>query len=95
MQETKLTPTEDSSKRAIEAADNVVHAYDVNLEMPETPLTPAEPSSGFPSRRHSPERGRDNLSASTGRRLAITKVRRSLLNMMLPVSLSQGKIPLP
>ena len=30
----------DSSKRAVEAADNVVHAYDLNMQMPETPLTP-------------------------------------------------------
>jgi CheY-like chemotaxis protein len=28
----------DSSKRAVEAADNVVHAYDLNMEMPETSL---------------------------------------------------------
>lgn len=31
---------QDSSKRAVEAADNVVHAYDLNMQMPETPLTP-------------------------------------------------------
>src|SRR4051812_33174135 len=35
------TPT-DSSKRAVEAADNVVHAYDLNMQMPETPLTPVD-----------------------------------------------------
>jgi CheY-like chemotaxis protein len=28
----------ESSKRAVEAADNVVHAYDLNMQMPETPL---------------------------------------------------------
>ncbi|KAK5943224.1 hypothetical protein PMZ80_004231 [Knufia obscura] len=28
---------QDSSKRAIEAADNVVHAYDLNMQVPETP----------------------------------------------------------
>lgn len=28
----------DSSKRAVEAVDNVVHAYDLNMQMPETPL---------------------------------------------------------
>ncbi|KAF4626620.1 hypothetical protein G7Y89_g11538 [Cudoniella acicularis] len=31
---------QDSSRRAVEAADNVVHAYDLNMQMPETPLTP-------------------------------------------------------
>ncbi|CZR51171.1 related to histidine kinase tcsA protein [Phialocephala subalpina] len=31
---------QDSSRRAVEAADNVVHAYDMNMQMPETPLTP-------------------------------------------------------
>jgi CheY-like chemotaxis protein len=29
---------QESSKRAVEAADNVVHAYDLNMQMPETPL---------------------------------------------------------
>lgn len=33
---------QDSSRRAVEAADNVVHAYDMNMQMPETPLTPNE-----------------------------------------------------
>ncbi|KAG0650826.1 Histidine kinase 1 [Hyphodiscus hymeniophilus] len=33
---------QDSSKRAVEAADNVVHAYDMNMQMPETPLTPQD-----------------------------------------------------
>ena len=37
-----LTPLTDSSKRAVEAADNVVHAYDLNMQMPETPLTPQD-----------------------------------------------------
>ena len=36
----------DSSKRAVEAADNVVHAYDMNLEMPTGPITPEETDSG-------------------------------------------------
>jgi CheY-like chemotaxis protein len=43
----------DSSKRAVEAADNVVHAYDLNMQMPETPLTPADPTSTAPGRRPS------------------------------------------
>ncbi|KAF4994752.1 hypothetical protein F66182_16429 [Fusarium sp. NRRL 66182] len=28
---------QDSARRAVEAADNVVHAYDLNMEVPETP----------------------------------------------------------
>ncbi|PBP22899.1 HHK17, histidine kinase-group VII protein [Diplocarpon rosae] len=30
---------QESSRRAVEAADNVVHAYDLNMQMPETSLT--------------------------------------------------------
>ncbi|CAL3961941.1 unnamed protein product [Diplocarpon coronariae] len=33
---------QESSRRAVEAADNVVHAYDLNMQMPPTPLTPAD-----------------------------------------------------
>ncbi|KAI9670365.1 MAG: hypothetical protein M1817_004408 [Caeruleum heppii] len=29
---------QDSSRRAVEAADNVVHAYDLNMQVPETPV---------------------------------------------------------
>ena len=32
----------DSSRRAVEAADNVVHAYDMNMGVPETPLSPLD-----------------------------------------------------
>lgn len=35
-----IETVQDSSRRAVEAADNVVHAYDLNMQMPETPLTP-------------------------------------------------------
>lgn len=31
--------TTDSARRAVEAADNVVHAYDLNMEVPKTPQT--------------------------------------------------------
>ncbi|CAG8957524.1 hypothetical protein HYFRA_00010390 [Hymenoscyphus fraxineus] len=34
-----IETVQDSSKRAIEAADNVVYAYSNNMEMPDTPLT--------------------------------------------------------
>ena len=33
-----IETVQDSSKRAVEAADNVVHAYDMNMQLPETPL---------------------------------------------------------
>ncbi|KAI9748980.1 MAG: Class II abasic (AP) endonuclease [Chaenotheca gracillima] len=33
---------QDSSRRAIEAADNVVHAYDMNMEIPDTPVPAME-----------------------------------------------------
>ncbi|KIX00133.1 uncharacterized protein Z518_10270 [Rhinocladiella mackenziei CBS 650.93] len=33
---------QDSSKRAVEAADNVVHAYDMNMQIPDTPLNEHE-----------------------------------------------------
>jgi len=32
-----LTRSTDSARRAVEAADNVVHAYDLNMQIPETP----------------------------------------------------------
>lgn len=42
-----LQPTDtdlpiDSSRRAVEAADNVVHAYDMNMGVPETPVSPLD-----------------------------------------------------
>lgn len=33
----ELTSSTDSSRRAVEAADNVVHAYDLNMQIPDTP----------------------------------------------------------
>ena len=33
---------QDSSRRAVEAADNVVHAYDMNMTVPDTPITEDE-----------------------------------------------------
>lgn len=35
----------DSSRRAVEAADNVVHAYDLNMEVPDTPNPPNDDES--------------------------------------------------
>ncbi|GAD96385.1 hypothetical protein PVAR5_5039 [Paecilomyces variotii No. 5] len=32
-----IEAVQDSARRAVEAADNVVHAYDLNMEVPETP----------------------------------------------------------
>lgn len=37
-----IETVQDSSKRAVEAADNVVHAYDMNMQIPETPLNEHE-----------------------------------------------------
>ncbi|KAF2240236.1 hypothetical protein BU26DRAFT_239649 [Trematosphaeria pertusa] len=37
-----IEQVQDSSRRAVEAADNVVHAYDMNMGVPETPLTPLD-----------------------------------------------------
>ncbi|KAE9961466.1 hypothetical protein BLS_000244 [Venturia inaequalis] len=36
---------QDSSRRAVEAADNVVHAYDMNMGVPDTPLSPPNENS--------------------------------------------------
>lgn len=35
----------DSSRRAVEAADNVVHAYDLNMQVPDTPNPPNDDES--------------------------------------------------
>lgn len=35
----------DSSRRAVEAADNVVHAYDLNMQVPDTPKPPNDDES--------------------------------------------------
>ncbi|CAA9964657.1 Sensor protein rcsC [Pyrenophora teres f. maculata] len=37
-----IEAVQDSSRRAVEAADNVVHAYDMNMGVPETPLSPLD-----------------------------------------------------
>ncbi|KAL9636490.1 MAG: hypothetical protein Q9164_002789 [Protoblastenia rupestris] len=36
---------QDSSRRAVEAADNVVHAYDLNMQVPDTPVPPNDEES--------------------------------------------------
>ena len=40
-----ITIVADSSRRAVEAADNVVHAYDLNMQVPDTPNPPNEDES--------------------------------------------------
>lgn len=40
-----ITTTTDSSRRAVEAADNVVHAYDLNMQVPDTPNPPNDDES--------------------------------------------------
>ncbi|KAF2630835.1 hypothetical protein BU25DRAFT_387051 [Macroventuria anomochaeta] len=37
-----IEAVQDSSSRAVEAADNVVHAYDMNMGVPETPVSPLD-----------------------------------------------------
>ncbi|KAF1965742.1 sensor protein rcsC [Bimuria novae-zelandiae CBS 107.79] len=37
-----IETVQDSARRAVEAADNVVHAYDMNMGVPETPITPMD-----------------------------------------------------
>ena len=37
-----IETVQDSAKRAVEAADNVVHAYDMNMQIPDTPLQETE-----------------------------------------------------
>ncbi|OJD27021.1 hypothetical protein ACJ73_01583 [Blastomyces percursus] len=47
---------QDSVRRAVEAADNVVHAYDLNMQIPETPQNPAgEHSAGTSLRSYTGE----------------------------------------
>lgn len=46
---------QDSSRRAVEAADNVVHAYDLNMTVPDTPVV-EDDRSGDRSGTHSPAR---------------------------------------
>ena len=40
-----MTISTDSSRRAVEAADNVVHAYDLNMQVPDTPNPPNDDDS--------------------------------------------------
>ncbi|PVI01349.1 hypothetical protein DM02DRAFT_525263 [Periconia macrospinosa] len=42
-----IETVQDSSRRAVEAADNVVHAYDMNMGVPETPISPLDKPSPY------------------------------------------------
>lgn len=53
---------QDSSRRAVEAADNVVHAYDLNMQVPETPVDHLEDRDPLVDHRMLPA----NVSASNG-----------------------------
>ncbi|KAK0100260.1 hypothetical protein ONS96_007543 [Cadophora gregata f. sp. sojae] len=44
---THIEVVQESSRRAVEAADNVVHAYDLNMQMPETPLSANDLTNSF------------------------------------------------
>jgi CheY-like chemotaxis protein len=37
----------DSSRRAVEAADNIVHAYELNMQIPDTPMEDGDSPAGF------------------------------------------------
>lgn len=51
----------DSSRRAVEAADNVVHAYDLNMQIPDTPVQQNEEDSLETLSGSSPERRSNGL----------------------------------
>ncbi|TVY15917.1 Histidine protein kinase 1 [Lachnellula arida] len=61
-----IETVQDSSRRAVEAADNVVHAYDLDLKMPETALTPllSEGSNHFVISGASSSRGQSPIPES-------------------------------
>ncbi|KAF2710479.1 sensor histidine kinase-like protein/response regulator [Pleomassaria siparia CBS 279.74] len=44
-----IETVQDSSRRAVEAADNVVHAYEMNMGVPETPLSPLDKDASNPN----------------------------------------------
>lgn len=52
----QLSPLSDSSRRAVEAADNVVHAYDLNMQIPDTPVQQTDDDSMDAQSGVSPER---------------------------------------
>ncbi|KAH0560069.1 hypothetical protein GP486_003415 [Trichoglossum hirsutum] len=58
---------QDSSRRAVEAADNVVHAYDLDMQVPETPKHPLNETGGEPGQ---PNYG-PNVLSSKGKRPSI------------------------
>ncbi|KAH0542248.1 hypothetical protein FGG08_003370 [Glutinoglossum americanum] len=58
---------QDSSRRAVEAADNVVHAYDLNMQVPETPK---QPTSGVEGEPEQPKNDLD-IQFSKGKRPSI------------------------
>ena len=53
---TTVSPSVDSSRRAVEAADNVVHAYDLNMQIPDTPIQQNDEDSMDAQSGYSPER---------------------------------------
>ena len=56
-----LTVLPDSSRRAVEAADNVVHAYDLNMQVPDTPIPPHDDESIDAQSTHSPTEKRPGI----------------------------------
>ncbi len=56
-----MTWIPDSSRRAVEAADNVVHAYDLNMQVPDTPSPQNDDDSMESPPPHSPDYRRPGL----------------------------------
>ena len=56
-----LTLPPDSSRRAVEAADNVVHAYDLNMQVPDTPIPPHDDETVDTQPTHSPVEKRPGI----------------------------------
>lgn len=56
-----MTRIADSSRRAVEAADNVVHAYDLNMQVPDTPTPHRDDESMGSQSPQSPDQRRPGL----------------------------------
>ncbi|KAF2200032.1 hypothetical protein GQ43DRAFT_441956 [Delitschia confertaspora ATCC 74209] len=66
-----IEAVQDSSRRAVEAADNVVHAYDMNMGVPDTPSSP--PNGGISMNGYVTEKPSEILVA--GNHVSISRYR--------------------
>jgi len=62
---------QDSSRRAVEAADNVVHAYDMGMGVPETPISPPDEEDNPVDKHSAPRRDRRTDIVVTGESVPI------------------------